>query len=395
MKKKTVFTIIFVLIVALAIGAGLYYLKKTEPEPKKFSYDLKDEVFFENAQQIKGKLYKSDIEDVFYTLSPTKYYLVKNGKATPIKATGTFKTSVSDTAFTFSFTIPYITVKGERFGVAQCNSANPDSIYNYAFAVLKKMPKGLGSDYENLLLIDTHDNGKSATERTYSEAFALTKNAKSASQLLDTRNRTVESSGKLRTDWFVYTLDSVKHGLYFSGRDYSQNSQRPNYDLYKFASGADKVLAKNVGGTWLGFSDGGIYYLKLGNASFSSVCLKNGKHKKAANISAEISETKIKEGYAFSDMKLINLFDGVITPLNFKKVYDFSADGSALLIVGKEENRESEKFKVQKTMYLTQGDSGAFYANNIMSENTSCELAGGAIITEKEGKTHIISLELI
>ena len=127
----------------------------------------------------------------------------------------------------------------------------------------------------------------------------------------------------------------------------------------------------------------------------STVCLKNGKHKKVANINAELSEIKIKEGYAFSDMKLINLFNGEITPLNFKKVYDFSANGSELLIAGKEENREGEKFKVQKIMYLTKGESGVFYANNIMSENTSCELAGKSVLTEKDGKTHIISLELI
>lgn len=397
MKKKTVFTIIFVLVSAIAVAAGFYYFNKTKPEPKPetFTYDLKDDVFAENAQTIDGKLYKSDIDGVFYTLNPTKYYLVKNGGATPIKLTGTIKTSVSDTAFSFSFSIPYIDIKGERFGVAQWDNSGADSIYTYAFAVLKKMPKGVGSDYENLLLIDTHNNGKSAVEREYSEAFQMEKSGKSGAQLLDMRNRTVEATGKLRTDWFVYTLASVKHGLYFSGRDYSQNLETPNYDLCKFASGERKILAKNVNSSWLGFSDGGIYYLKQGSSAFNSICLKAGKHKKVVSVAGKAGETKIKEGYAFSDMKLINLFSGEITPLNFKKVYDFSAKGEDVVIVGKEENREGKSFKVQKIMYISSESTKVLFANNIMDETTSCELGAQSLITEKDGKTHIISLELI
>ena len=397
MKKKTVFTIIFVLIVALVIGAGFYYFNKIKPEskPNKFSYDLKDEAFSQNAQEIEGKLYKSDIKGVFYTLNPTKYYLVENGKATPIKTAGTIKTSISDISYNFNFTIPYINIKGERFGVAEWSKPDSAGVYTYAFATLKNMPKAFGSEYENLLLVDSENGSKAACERAFSEAFALTKDGKSGGQVLDTRNRTIDKSGKLRTDWFVYTIDSVKHGLYFSGRLYSQNKENPTFDLCKITSGEDKVLAKNVNGTWLGFSDGGIYYIKRAGLTINSVCLKGGKHTTSASVKAPLSEVKIKENYAFFDMKLINLFDGVITPLNFKKVYDFSASGADILIVGKENNREGEKFKVQKIMYLSKENSAALYANNIMSENTSCELANSSIITEKDGKTHIISLELI
>ena len=397
MKKRTVFTIIFVFVAALAAATGFYYLNKNkaEPKPEKFSYDLKDESFFKNAQIIDCKLYKSDIKGVFYTLNPIKYYFVENGKATPIKPSGTLKTTVSDTAFSFNFTIPFINYKGERFGVAVWSKGGSGSIYTYAFALLKKMPKAAGSDYENLVLVDTNKSDKSASERDYSEAFAVSKSGKSGGQLLDTRNRTVDKSGKLRTDWFVYSAESLKHGCYLSGRFYSQNAQNPNYDLCKITSGEDKVLAKKVNSTKLYFFNGAVYYLKQAGKTFNSICYKNGEHKKVASVNAGLGETEIKDNYAFCDMKLINLLNAEITPLNFKKVYDYSPDGSDMLIVGKEENREGEAFKVQKIMYLSHSGSAVLYANNIMSENTSCELVNSSVITEKDGKTHIISLELI
>lgn len=395
MKKKTVFTIIFVIIAALGIAAGFYFLNKPKPEPQKFTYDLKDEEFLKNAQIINSKLYKSDIDGIFYSLAPTKYYLVKNGKAAPIAPSGTLKISVSDTAFKFNFTIPYINLKGERFGVGEWTSSDSGGIYTYAFAVLKKMPKAVGSDYENLLLIDTDNNKKSVSERTFSEAFQISKSGKSGGQLLDTRNRTVESSGKLRTDWFVYGTQALKHGCYFSGRAYSQNIESPNYDLYKFAQGEDKLLAKNVNSAWLGFSGGGIYYLKQSETNFKSVCLKNGKHEKRAEIEGKIAQTKIKNDYALEGAKLINLFSGKITALNFKKVYDFSANSSQILIVGKEENREGKKFKVQKIMYLSPSGSKVLFANNIMSENTDCEISHNSLITQSGQKTHIVALDLI
>ncbi len=399
MKKKTVFTIIFVMLAVLAISAGFYYLNKNtpkpEPKPKKFSYDLKDEVFFKNARTIDAKLYKSDIDGVFYTLNPTKYYLVENGKATPIKPAGTLKTTVSDTAFRINFTIPYINIRGERFGVAVWSKPQSGGVYNYAFALLKKMPGAMGSKYENLVLVDTNKSNLSAAERVYSEAFAISKSGECGGQVLDTRNRTVEASGKLRTDWFVYTAESVKHGCYFSGRFYSQNTEKPDYDLYKIASGEDKILAKKVNGTWLGFSGGGIYCLKQSGKSLKSVCLKDGRQKQAASLPASAEKVIIKGNFAFYDMKLVSLINGKITPLNFKKVYDFSARGSELLIAGKEENREGDTFKVQKLMYLSKEKSAVLFANNIMSESSCCELAAGSAITQKEGKTHIISLDLI
>lgn len=292
---------------------------------------------------------------------------------------------------------------GFKFSVNYANGSSEVRKYTYSVRGvecetsrdLNSGANAVGSYYENLLLIDTHNNGKSAVEREYSEAFQIEKSGKSGAQLLDMRNRTVEATGKLRTDWFVYTLASVKHGLYFSGRDYSQNLDTPNYDLCKFASGERKILAKNVNSSWLGFSDGGIYYLKQGGSAFNSICLKAGKHKKTASVVGKAGETKIKEGYAFSDMKLINLFSGEITPLNFKKVYDFSAKGADIVIVGKEENREGKSFKVQKIMYISSESTKVLFANNIMDETTSCELGAQSLITEKDGKTHIISLELI
>lgn len=394
MKKRTVFTIIFVAIVACAIAAGFYYMQKSKPEPKSFSYELKDDEFFANAQTIDTKLYSSDIKGVFYSLNPTKYYFVENGKATPIKPAGTIKTTVSDSAFKFAFTIPYINYKGERFGVGEWKKEGAQ-IYDYAFAVLRKMPKALGSDYENLLLIDTHDNSLSATDREYSEAFILNKSGDSGGQLLDMRNRTPDKSGKMRTDWFVYTLEGIKRGYYFSARDYSQDEQNPTYDLYKARSGEDKKIAGKVNSSRLLFATDKVYYFKQGKDSFSVMRVQKGVHSKAATLKGKISEYKIKGAYALKDMKLINLYDGEITPLNLKKVYDFSYSESALVVAGKEENREGEKFKVQKLMYLSSEKTAVFYANNIMSEHSVCEFVNNSVITEKDGKTNIINSELI
>ena len=403
MKKRTVFTIIIAVLAIGLIAGGFYAVKmkeKKEKEPMEPEsvYTLADKEYTALAQQMEQKLYESDVDGLFYSLSPVKYYLAKDGKLEALEPAGSIESSPVVAGTKMKFKLSFVKVGKELFGVGLWNSDS--GIYNNAFAVLKNMPEALASG-RYLLLIDTSSKDLSATERNYSEIFSLNKSGEVNGYVFDQRNRTVEESGKLRSDWDMMRLEmlhcSGERIFSLTGRKYNRDVTNQFYDLRLSNAQSIKTVASKVSEKMLQGNVNKFTFLRVQNNAWQVVESKAGKEKTVGSYEGDIEKDYIlRSGIAIrkSDSTIIDLLTGEETVLSlpFKSVYSIAKKGSRTVCIGKEENRDGADFKVQKIVLITaQGEQKSIFANDIMDENSPLYLSGEGILTQKQGKSVFIS----
>ena len=400
MKKRTVFTIVFAFAAAALIvgGFSLFHRgeKEKDAETPKSAYDLKDEAYSAAAQSFGEKVYPSDIDGLYYSLSPLRYYLVSQNGIEQVAPTKTLKVTPKVAGVTMQFDIPYVSISGDIFGVAQWRGAG--DVYTEATAVLKRMPKALAKE-EFLLLLNTESAGTSVTESRYSEAFCVNGSGE-CTCLFDPRNRPVEQSGKLRTDWDVLTLSMLKSGSgipSLTGRNYSRDENAQVFDLRLTKAGSTDIVARGIRG-FISAEQSKLRFLRADNEKWQIVESVGGKETVVAAIKGNLTnEYTLYSRFARrnSDDTVV-LFEGgreVPLPCAFKKVYAIEDFGTKLIYIGKEENRDGKDFKVQKlVMYdLVSGRSTAIYANSIFDEESSLSLCASGVVSEMNGKSVFIS----
>ena len=406
MKKRTVLTSIFAFVVIVAIAIGFFALKQKEKreneleQENKSVYTLADEEYNKIAQTLDFKLYESGIDGVFYSLSPVKYFSVKGGSVTELTPAGKMKVSPVVGTCKMEFEIDFIKTENDVFGVGVWHSDS--GVYNDAFAVLKRA-SGQLSSREYLLLIDTNAGEKSASERTFSEIFAVSKSGSECSYIFDRSNITVEESGKLRTDWDVVKLGclnaSFKGGVpVLTGRKNNRDRTNQKYDLRTFKNGSKTSVATAVSDAFIGVSADRLTYIRQNKANWELLSSDGKKEKKIASFEGIIgSDYSVFGTLAVNktDKSLISLNDGKSYDAlkDFKAVYSVGENSKRIILVGKEENRDGEDYKVQKIVLLAKADGKTLtlYANDIMDENTSLITCSEGIITLKNGKSVFIS----
>lgn len=402
MSKRTLITIGFALLVAVAIAVGSFlFSKKSEPQTAPTqAYDLVDERYTAQAQQLDVKLYGTQIEDLYYSLSPIQFYHAKKGKLEPIAPQTTLEVSAAVGDAQLSFEIPVVQVEQNSFGIGVWHSDS--GVYNDAFAVLQDMPEAMNSPYTYLLMIDTTRADKSASERLYSEFFAVSESGEQVQRLFDQGNRMAEQSGKLRTDWDCARLnmlgaqaDSV---FFLSGKKYNHSEDRQLYDLQQMTGGSTSTVAQEISGDFVAQSKGILYYSVASETGWEIFAKEGGTVKSTASFEGTFAEDYLLSSHYVLHKKSLactDLLSGkeIKAPGAFKKLYGFAAAEDKLIYVGKEENKSGESYKVQKIVItsLKTEQSKTYYANNIMDENTSLYVGQQGIVTLKDGKSVFIS----
>ena len=402
MKKRTVFTAVFALLVIVAVGCGFYALRQKqareikENETPESAYTLCDEPYGQAAQYMDVKLYESDIDGLFYALNPVQYFRVNAGRLEAVKPAETLHVSPTVGNVKMSFDIPFVKVGKAVFGVGVWHS--DAGVYNDGFAVLKQMPKVLG-DTAYMLLIDTHARDASATQRLYSEVFFCTKDGTVGGYVFDQRNRTVEPSGKLRTDWDALKLSMLSDDevLHLSAKKYSQDSQNQPYDLMRTTAGKTETIAKAVSDTWLWKEEKVCNYLKADKQPTVYALVGNKKAQKVVTLDGSLADYRFAGKFALKEETntILNLTGSAVPTkeADFKVVYDCGATGDYLVLIGKEENKDGEKFKVQKiAVYdLSRDAAQELCANDIMDEESNLLTCREGIVTVRDGKSVFIS----
>ena len=402
MKKKTVFTICFVIIVGLGIAAGFWLLSKRDKEPsqpKQGSYELMDESFQKSAVSTGVKLYATDIDGLFYSISPVKYFLAQNGEIQEIKPMKAIHLSPVVAGTKMEFDIAPVRVGSRYFGVGLWHKDS--GVYNDVFAVLEDMPKAFASPYTYLLMLDTVQSDKDAQSRRYSELFGVEKGGGIGGYLFAQNNRMSEPSGKLRTDWDCTTLTLVRQGYTLTGRKYNHSDTAQQYDLRQTRAGNTDTCVRGISDTFLFANKKEVYYTKESKTAWAVYRGTGKAAKRTAQLQGTVAEYTLSGLSAIkkADNSVVYLLNGTTTAAaqTFKKVYAVGSIGTKQILLGKEQNKEGLDYKVQKIQIADSktGQTQVYYANNIADENSPLSVCQEGILLQKEGKSVYISYKAL
>lgn len=241
----------------------------TEGEAPKKTY----ENVFETYSDAGFPLMKTDIENVFYTMSKTgevAFFKASNSKIEKIENVKTFDVSVSCSGQKLPAKIYYIEIEGKTLGYGLfTNEQHPEVyLYDYAFfKVTNQFAKYTSSDL--LLLIDIDKNRFYDDEKVYSESFYLYESY-STKPFLNEDQRIVDLNARLRTDYKVFT-DGILHQseskiLFFSSRFYNDYDYSDKVDIFISGGSGENVdnnrYILDVASLNFWRTDKGVYYLK-------------------------------------------------------------------------------------------------------------------------------------
>lgn len=398
MKKRTILTILFAVVAAAAIAAGFFFFAKREKQAKQNSepaYDLIDEAYWTAAEQCGETLYGTDIEDLFYTSEPVRYFYAQNGTLEELEPETSLSLYPVVGGCEIELEIPLVSIGNRQFGVGVWHA--DEGIYQDVFAVLRDMPEGFASPYPYLLLLDTHNTQAGADERLYSELMKVSANGSIGGYLFSQNNRNAEPSGKLRTDWDCATLNMAEYAYTFTGRKYHHSEESQQYDLRQTSAAGTQTIETAVAGTYIVCTQEDACFLKVQENGW-------GVYNTQGDTLAEFDGDLYQDYSIVSDFALkkdtgaafyLQTGKALGAAKLFKKIYSLQTCAQKLVILGKEENKEGLDYKVQKLIVAdqTQKKAHVYYANDVADENSPLLLCSEGILTQKSGKSVFISYE--
>ncbi len=265
-KYKVILTILLIVLVAAAavLVSGVLDIRNTpalDPDSGNKAPSTSYTDTYSKSDAITLPLMKTDMEDVYYTMSrkgDVRFYQVTNTAVTPLPETESYEVSAVCSAQTLTATVHILERDGHTYGCGLfTNELHPDVlIYDYAFFRVTDMFEGYrdtnGVNYAGrgakLLLIDTDSDRVYVDEKVYSEAFVLNEDH-STKLFLSNDQRVVGMDAKEKVDYKMFTddiLDQHKTAniLFFSSRYYVDYADSGKADI--FTSGGSGTNIDNV-----------------------------------------------------------------------------------------------------------------------------------------------------
>ncbi len=219
--------------------------KNTDISTQKHSY----EDVFDSFTAAGLPLLKTDIENVFYTMSTegdVNFYRVANRNIEKLSDAGVMDISVSCSGQTLPVTIHYVEIDGQTLGYGLfTNTAHPEVfLYDYAFFKLTEQFDAYSSKSELLLLADIEKERFYDEDKVYSESFYLY-DSKKTKNFLNEDQRIVDLNARLRTDYKMFT-DDILHQeeskiLFFSSRFYNDYEYSDQVDIFISGGSGENV----------------------------------------------------------------------------------------------------------------------------------------------------------
>jgi len=252
-RYKAILSILLVILVAFTVVTvtGVIDINKMVTEKEKETEIPKNsyEDVFTTYTAAGLPLLKTDIENVFYTMSThgdVAFFEIADGKVANIPLTGTKNMSVSCSGQTLTAQVHYIEKDGRTMGYGLfTNDLHPEVfLYDYAFFKLTNQFSAYMSKSDLLLLIDVEKERFYDEDKVYSESFYVSSEDKT-SYFLNEDQRIVDLSARLRTDYKMFT-DDILHQeeskiMFFSSRFYNDYAYSDNVDIFLSGGSGENV----------------------------------------------------------------------------------------------------------------------------------------------------------
>jgi len=291
MKKRTVFTIILVLLAVSSVILAVFAKKKLTQQQENPQISIGDVSTRESAKQDvfcefkhENPLMKSDIENVLYSFDDngkvTFYQFAKNELKEMTKGIKTVDISVSMSDDEINTTVYYFETDKQLCGYGVFTSSMDKNVKVYSFVIfhLTRLSNG-----DTVLLVNSDKDSAYNNVRVWDDMFEINLENGNTERYFSERNRSVDMSGARRRDFFVTTENSVNDFgddvLFFSSRDYqvTEDGSSP-IDIYKKSGSAEEKVAMMTIDYFVApgkpdpnseSEDGGLLYLRTTGNGFS------------------------------------------------------------------------------------------------------------------------------
>ena len=356
-------------------------------------------------------LLKTDIENVFYTMSTegdVSFYRVANRNIEKISDVGVMDISVSCSGQTLPVTIHYVEIDGQTLGYGLfTNTAHPEVfLYDYAFFKLTNQFDAYSSKSDLLLLADIEKERFYDEDKVYSESFYLY-DSKETKNFLNEDQRIVDLNARLRTDYKMFT-DDILHQeegkiLFFSSRFYNDYEYSEQVDIF-ISGGSGENVDNNrhildVASLNFWRTENGVLYFKNNTAeepasgenqetaaSFSLMRYADGESTEIISFAGELDTDFILDGSYLFNIKSGEAYD-VLTGKTFKvdytkfetsftpDLFEVSENGKYCIVRGKS-NLGKPSIGVLNT------ENGEFYSytDNVFGRIASMQLLNDSTI---------------
>ncbi len=352
-RYKTILSVLLAVLVVFAVitVTGIFDINKIIKE-KEESNTLESapknsyEDVFASFTAAGLPLLKTDIENVFYTMSTegdVNFYRVANRNIQKLDEVGVMDISVSMSGQTLPVTIHYVELDGHTLGYGLFTNKNHPEVflYDYAFFKLTDQFDAYDSKSDLLLLADIEKERFYDENKVYSESFYLY-DSKETKTFLNEDQRIVDLNARLRTDYKMFT-DDILHQedgkiLFFSSRFYNDYDYSDQVDIF-ISGGSGENVDNNryiLDVASLNFwktEDGVLYFAKKtveepvsgehteeAGASFSLMRYSDGKSTEVISFVGELETDFILDANYLFNIKSGEVYD-VLTGKTFKVDY--------------------------------------------------------------------------
>ncbi len=313
-------------------------------------------------------LLKTDVENIFYTMSKTgdvNFFKVADRNIEKIADAGVFDVTVTCSGQKLPATIHYIEVDGNTIGYGLFTNENYPEVflYDYAFFKVTNQFEGYDSKSDLLLLIDVEKDRFYDENKVYSESFYLYE-SKETKNFLNEDQRIVDLNARLRTDYKMFT-DSILHQtddkiLFFSSRFYNDYGYSENVDIF-ISGGYGENVDNNryiLDVASLNFwktDDGVLYFADKENeedtdeaaaSAFSVMLYNDGESTEQISFDGSLKEDFILSGSNLLNIKtgeIYNVLTGETVKFDYGKfetsftpdLFEVSENGKYCLLRGK------------------------------------------------------------
>ncbi len=253
-----------------------------------------------------GHFIQSDIESVFYTVSPdykVAYYQCNNGKMNSIESAGTVSATAKIGAETLPIRVDYIQVDGKIFGVGVFRSADNQGSFYHEMVVFKltNLPKGYEQDGKALLLATSNEEALAQKCNVWTESFIVDLKSGRTQRFLSTDNNVYSTGYAILTDEGYLTSNGKIP--FFTTRMYDAAVNKK--DIYLKDNRQEKPFATDVTGSFMYVDGDSVSYLKSNDNGFNVVKNENGKELVLFSLSYDTS-------YLYYNEYLLDKYSGTL-----------------------------------------------------------------------------------
>lgn len=238
MKKDKILNVIIYVLLTLGIASAAavfgFGLGKPEPQIITKEAEPKADSVYRKAKtaeiNLNCPLLSSGIDNIFYTADPNdkfEFYELNNNEFKKLEAKNVSYTVPMSGQY-IPAEITYIRKDGKIAGFGLYSSdGTDDTVHGYDYIFFKLT----NSAEKTFLLASTDKNEFYNPDKIYNEAFTVNLSGGEGKMYFNQKYRTIDENGTSRRDYTLFTEESLKENVFFTGRFYGINDGR--YDVMK------------------------------------------------------------------------------------------------------------------------------------------------------------------